>query len=157
MTRIPWHGPARRVLGQVRYAGMRWHVRDGRLYLTGNTDALTDAHRAAIDRHRPQLVAILEALPARCVVPHMCCVIGPCDPDHCRQASAQGARQSEPARPQQEGRDAALPGHDPAGGISPTTPCGPTSATAGTWCAPSMPRPHRSSMRCAAATGGRSC
>lgn len=96
MSRVPWHHPARQVLARVRYAGMGWRVRDGRLFLTGPTDGLTDAHRAAIDRHRPQLVTILEALPARCVVPHMCCVIGPCDPDRCRQA-----------RSQHEGRNAA--------------------------------------------------
>ena len=89
MSRTAWHNPSRRVLGQLRYAGMRWELEGGALYLTGTTDALTDAHRAAIDRHRPQLVTILEALPTRCVVPHLCCVIGPCDPARCRQAEPQ--------------------------------------------------------------------
>ena len=96
MSRAAWNGPARLVLAAVRYAGMRWEVEGGELYLSGNTDSLTDAHRSAIDRHRPQLVGILESLPARCVVPHMCGALGPCDLARCRQAA-----------PQQQGRDVA--------------------------------------------------
>lgn len=89
MTRTAWNDPARPVLAAARYAGMRWDVEDSGLYLSGTTEALTEAHRAAIDRHRPRLVRILETLPARCVVPHMCCVLGPCDPARCRQEEPQ--------------------------------------------------------------------
>ena len=64
--------PCPTVLAAVPYAGMRWDVEGGELYLWGKTEALTEAHRVAIDRHRSQLAGILEALPARCVVPHMC-------------------------------------------------------------------------------------
>lgn len=81
-----WHHQARSVLAAVRYAGMRWVVEGGALYLEGTTDALTNAHRAGIDRHRPQLLRVLEVLPAGCVVPHMCCVLEPCDPECCEQA-----------------------------------------------------------------------
>ncbi len=87
MTRTTWNDPARAVLATVRYAGMRWEVEGGRLFVTGNTAALSDAHRSGIALHRPRLVRILEALPARCVVPHMCCVTGPCGPYRCEQAA----------------------------------------------------------------------
>ena len=87
MSQAAWNDPARQVLAAVRYAGMRQDVEGGELYLSGKTDALTDAHRAAIDRHRSRLVEILESLPARCVVPHVCGVLGPCDPARCRQAA----------------------------------------------------------------------
>ena len=96
MSRAAWNDPARQVLAAVRYAGMRWDVEGGELYLSGKTEALAEAHRVAIDRHRPQLVEILERLPARCVVPHMCGVLGPCDPARCRQAA-----------PHEQGRDGA--------------------------------------------------
>lgn len=95
MSRTPWDHPARAVLASVRYAGMGWHVDAGRLFVTGHTGRLTAEHRAAIEAHRSELVRILESLPARCVVPHLCCALGPCDPATCRQAAPQ------------EGRDAA--------------------------------------------------
>ena len=79
--------PVRTIIGQLRYAGMRWEIEDGSLFVTGNTAALTDAHRAAIAAHRPAIIRTLDALPAGCVVPHMCCDIGACRPDRCEQAS----------------------------------------------------------------------
>jgi len=87
-----WDDPARAVLASVRYAGMRWHVDAGRLFVTGHTGRLTQEHRAGIESYRPQLGTILEALPARCVVPHMCCVIGACDPAGCAQAAPEKGR-----------------------------------------------------------------
>lgn len=93
MSRTPWEHPARDVLASVRYAGMRWRVDTGRLFVTGHTGRLTDEHRAAIKAHRSELVTILEALPARCVVPHLCCVIGPCG-HPCKQAARHEGREA---------------------------------------------------------------
>lgn len=94
MSRIAWRNPARRLLGEIRYAGMRWHVQGGELYLSGATDRLTDVQRALIDRHRSALVAILRDLPSDCVVPHMCCVVGQCGPQLCCQARSMGSEEA---------------------------------------------------------------
>lgn len=90
------HDPIQQILGRVRYAGMRWEVEDGELYLTGRTENLTDDHRRDIDKHRAGIVAALESLPEDCPTPHMCFDLGPC----CAGAScAQAAPDHETTTP----------------------------------------------------------
>lgn len=74
------------IIGCIRYAGMRLELRNGKLYVSGRTERLTDEHRADLDRYRAEVIRTLESLPPNCVVPHLCRDMGPCDSARCRQA-----------------------------------------------------------------------
>jgi len=76
-----------RLIGTLRYAGMRLTVEDDRLIVTGATDRLTDRMAATITQHKPAIIAALNRLLVGCVVPHVCMDIGACHPGCCEQAS----------------------------------------------------------------------
>lgn len=79
--------PVQQILGQVRYAGMKWRSVNGALRLSGAIENLTEEHRRDIDEHRADIVAALEALPPDCPVPHMCWSLGICCAATCDQAA----------------------------------------------------------------------
>lgn len=81
------NNPIQQILGRIRYAGMRWEVEAGELYLTGRTGNLSDDHRRDIDTHRAGIVAALESLPEDCPIPHMCWSLGICCAATCDQAA----------------------------------------------------------------------
>lgn len=86
--------PIQQILGRIRYAGMWWEVEDGKLYVTGAIENLTEEHRRDIDEHRADIVAALESLPDGCPVPHMCFDLGPCSAATCAQAAPRYEREA---------------------------------------------------------------
>lgn len=87
--------PVVQILGRIRYAGMRWEVEGGQIYVTGNTKNLTPEHREDIDKHRAEITATLERLPSSCVMPHLCRELGTCHPERCARAANQTADEQE--------------------------------------------------------------
>ena len=71
--------PVYRAMADVRYAGM-WFLTDGDdLYVTGNTERLTDVLRIEVRHYKTAIIEALCRLPSECERPTVCLNIGTCE------------------------------------------------------------------------------